>query len=93
VDFFDKLTGALVDHPTSAILAIILIAFGWFVRDSRRRDEAREAQIADLYAKHAAAMQAAHTEHLQTAMQILPTARDLVKCLELFERLMPRAAP
>lgn len=88
MEFFQTIFEALNAHPTAALLVLALLALGYQWKDSRRRDD----QILALIEKHAEAMRAEHTAHLQTAMQVAPLAQKLVTCVEILERLQSRAS-
>lgn len=93
MEFFGEVYRGVEQHPTAAILVLTVIAFGWFVRDARAREQRAAEKIAALYERHAETMSAEHSAHLQTAMQIAPLAQKLVTCVEILERLSVRSAP
>lgn len=76
---FGQLFKAFNENATAALLVVCLMALGWLVRDTRRRDELSAAKL-----------EAANAAHLQTAMQVAPLAAKLVTCVEVLERLVER---
>lgn len=87
MEAFESIYKAIDGHPTAALLALALLALGWLLRDSRKRDSEHAAELAALNKQHLEAMQAANAAHLQTALQVAPLAAKLVTCVEVLERL------
>lgn len=77
---FSTLFAALRDNPYPAMLAISILAIGWLVKALVASFETRNKEQRE-----------ANDKHLETAMQVAPLAREMVKTVEVLERLTTRA--
>jgi DNA-binding GntR family transcriptional regulator len=87
VELFTGLFQAFKDNATAALLVVTLIAFGWVVRDMRRREDEHLKSLEALHAAHEEKAKKASDEHLATALQVAPLASKLIDCVGTLERL------
>lgn len=80
MDSFTPLFQAIERNATAALLVLALLAIAYLAKALIGSYETREKLIQD-----------AHAKHLETAMQVAPLAREMVKTVEVLERLTDRA--
>lgn len=73
---FDGLFQALGQNLPAAIIAVLLLALGWIVREHFK-----------LIREHAAELKGMNEKHLTTALQVVPLASKLAECVVILERL------